>query len=311
MLIVGFTELSKKMERVRIISNRSLIRREAIWSEKKLRRILIIVAVLYCFSAAAAQINVSEQDLSETVKLYKTADPAAAVKRLQTKMPAPVTDDKKRREILQNLPETVRKLKIEDAEISEKFRKLIAPALKLYGRENSYEIIVFRHKTPVMFSDTGVALVVSTGMIERAESDDELLGYAAHEIGHEYFAAYSIYSKHLLKLVLEGGKEEVLHRKIEETLAVVELQCDSFAAVSLAYLDYNPLAFIEGMERIGRDFPIHNVGFHPPDAARRRLVEGVVPASRLQSKTKFSGNLKELKQSIRLSNGVEEKARGR
>lgn len=314
MLVVGFTESLKKTKRVWIIPNRSLIRREPIELEKKLRRVSIVIIVLCCFSAAStvaiAQVNISEQDLNETVRFYKTTNPIDSVKVLQSKMPAVITDGKKRQEILQNLPETVRKLKVEDAEITEKFRSFVVPVLKLYGREKSYDIIIFRHKTPVMFSDTGVALVVSTGMIERAESDDELLGYVAHEVGHEYFAAYSIFSKHLLKLVLEGGKEEVLHRKIEETLAVVELQCDSFAALSLARLDYNPLAFIEGMERIGHDFPNHAVGFHPPDAARRKLVEQIVPVKNLQTKTRLSNRLKELKRLIQLPNGMDQETRG-
>ena len=313
MSVVGFTALSKKMERVRIISNRSLIRRGGSPPEEKLRRISIVILIFCCLcatsAAAIAQVNISEQDLSETVKFYKTANPTDSVKVLQSKMPPPLTDGNKRQEILQNLPALVRRLKIEDTEITENLRSFAAPVLQLYGREMSYDVIIFRHKTPVMFSDTGVALVVSTGMIERAESDDELLGYVAHEVGHEYFAAYSIFSKHLLKLVLEGGKEEVLHRKIGETLAVVELQCDSFAALSLARLDYNPLAFIAGMERIGRDFPNHAVGFHPPDVARRKLVEQIVPVRYLQTKTKSSHKLKKLKRLIQLPDSTEDKTR--
>lgn len=312
MSVVGFTELSKKIERVRIIPNRSLIRLERAQLEKKLRRISIIIFILYCFFAAAgvtaiAQVHVSEQDLSETVKFYKTANPTDSVKVLQSRMPPVVTDGKRRQEILQNLPALVRQLKIENTEIAENFRALAAPVLKLYGRDKNYEIIIFRHKTPVMFSDTAVVLTVSTGMIERAESDDELLGYVAHEVGHEFFANYSIFSKHLLKLVLEGGREEVLYRKMKEALAVVELQCDAFAALSLAYLGYNSLSFIEGMERIGRDFPKHNVGFHPPDSTRRNLVTEIVPVKHLQTKTKFSDKLKKLKQSIQLPDGAEDK----
>lgn len=92
---------------------------------------------------------------------------------------------------------TVLKLKIENTEISTGLKKLFAPVLKLYGRDDVYEIIIFKQSTPIMFSDTGVVIVVSTGLIERAANDDEILGYVAHEVAHEYYAQYSIYSRYL------------------------------------------------------------------------------------------------------------------
>jgi hypothetical protein len=128
-------------------------------------------------------IAVSETDILETINTYRNKDATQAIKLFQSKMPPVLTDVQKRKEILDNLPKTVRDLRIEDTELTERFRNFIAPILTLYGRENVYDIVIFRHKTPVFFSDTGVVLVISTGMIERAESDDELLGYTAHEIG--------------------------------------------------------------------------------------------------------------------------------
>lgn len=238
---------------------------------------------------------ISDQDLADTVKTYKTEDPAQEVKTFQSKMPPVISDSKKRAEIMQNLPAEVQKLKINDQELENAVREVIAPALKLYGREDAYEILVFQHKTPIMFSDTGVVIVVSTGMLERVESDDELLGYVLHEVGHEYYASYSIFSRHVLKLVLEGGKEEVLSRKMAETLAVVELQSDSFSALSLAYLQHNPLSFIDGIERIGIDFPTHGFGFHPPDATRRKLIERILPLNYFQIKSSSSEELGKLK----------------
>ena len=246
--------------------------------------------------------ELSERDLSDTVASFKSNDPKAAVGNFKAKMPAAVTDVKIREEILRKLPETVQKLKIEDAEMTERFRQLIAPVLELYGREKIYDIIIVRHRTPVMFSDTGVVLVVSTGMIARAESDDELLGFVAHEVAHEYFARYSIYSKHLLKLIAEGGNEAALKNKLAEALALIELQCDAFAALTVSSLNRQPLAFIAAMERIGRDFPNHAVGFHPPDRIRRQLIEQLVPKTNLSADAKLSPALEKLKQIISTSN---------
>lgn len=257
--------------------------------------VLLIFFALHCHSTASAQIIISDQDLADTARAYKTTDPAQEVKVFQDKMPPVISDSKKRAEILQNLPMEVQKLRINDQELENAVRRVLAPALKLYGREAAYDILVFKHSTPIMFSDTGVVIVVSTGMLERIQSDDELLGYVLHEIGHEYYASYSIFSRHVLKLVLEGGKEEVLSRKMTETLAIVELQSDSFAALSLAYLKYNPSAFIAGIEKIGIDFPTHGYGFHPPDATRRKLIEQVLQPKYFQVKPKTSLNLKNLK----------------
>ncbi len=213
-------------------------------------------------------------------------------------MPAPITDQTIRVGIIKQLPAAVTKLKITDEKLIESFRRAAAPVLQFYGRDKTYEIIIFRHSTPIMFSDTGVVLVVSTGLIEQSESDDEFLGYVAHEVGHEYYAAYSIYFRHVLKLIAENGREIALSRKIAEAMALIELQCDAFAALTLFRLNYDSLSFIKGMERTGRNFPNHAVGFHPPDQARRKLVEGIISNSALTAKPKISGELKELKELI-------------
>lgn len=258
----------------------------------------LLIAYLFIVQISYGQVQLSEPDIADTIKCYRSDNPSDQVKIFQSRMPAVITDKKLRDDVTRKLPAVVGKLKIEGAGITEKLREIVAPVLKLYGREKAYNIIIFRHETPIMLSDTGVFLVISTGMIARAESDDELLGYAAHEVAHEYFASYSSFSKHLLKLVVESGKEEALDRKLSQTLAIVELQCDAFAAATLAHLGYNPLSFIEGMEGIARDFPAHRVGFHPLDAVRRRTVEQVVQRRYLQSTPKTSDELKELKRLI-------------
>lgn len=104
-------------------------------------------------------------------------------------------------------------------------------------------------------------------------------------------------------MIVEGGNETALKNKLAQTLALIELQCDAFAALTLAYLNYTPLAFIEGFERIGRDFPSHRVGFHPLDVVRRKLVEQIIPKIISTANAKPSLALKELKR-ILSSNGA-------
>lgn len=240
-------------------------------------------------------VELSEKDISETAQIYRTDNADAKVALFQKQMPAPVTDPKIRTEINNELPLMVKQLAIKDPLVPEQFRRVILPVLALFSRDKTYDIIVFRHPTPILFSDTGVLLVISTGMIERASSDDELIGYVAHEIGHEYYARYSIYSRHLLKLIAENGRETALSRKYLEALAIIELQCDGFAVIALNMLGYNSLSFIEGFEKTSRDFPGHNYGAHPPDEQRRRLVEQIAPKSNLTIKPRTSDELMALK----------------
>lgn len=214
-------------------------------------------------------------------------------------MPKPILDEKIRKDILDNLPETVLKLKIENNEITEKTKKIFEPILKFYGRDKVYDVIVFKYRTPVMISDTGIVLAISTGVIERAVSDDELIGYLAHEIAHEYYAQYSIFSRHLLKLVSTSGHETALNRKYLEAISLIELQCDAFAVFTLSEFKYNALSFVEGFERAGKDFPKFSSGFHPADEQRRKLVEQIATASNLKIKPHVSAELIELKRLVR------------
>jgi Zn-dependent protease with chaperone function len=284
-------ELSKNLGQ--IISNRPTVR----YWQLRFRMLTGLFLICLC-GAASAQVRLSEQDLTETISFYKKLNQSNEAKIFQAKMPKPIVDEKTRRAILENLPPIVLKLKIENSELSANLKKLFNPVLKLYARESVYEIIVFKHPTPIMFSDSGVVIVVSTGIIKRAASDDELLGYLAHEVGHEYYAQYSIYSRHLLKLVAENGRETALSRKYLEAMALIELQCDGFAALTLSSLQYNSISFIEGFEKTAKDFPAHSYGNHPPDEQRRKLVEQIAPKSNLSIKPLTSAELIALKELI-------------
>jgi hypothetical protein len=293
-LKVRFIKFSKKIRLVKILlkTTSSFLCKSS--NQVVLPALLYLSCIIFTGNIKA-QTAVSRQDLSETISFYKTLSRTNAVKTFQAKMPAPVTNEKTRRAVLDNLPAAVLKLKIENAEITIKLEKLLEPILKLYRRNGVYEIIVIKHQTPIMFSDTGVVLVVSTGLLARVMSDDELLGYTAHEIGHEYYAQYSIYTRHLLKLVAENGQEIALSRKYVEALALIELQCDGFAALTLNTLGYNSLSFIEGFEATGRDFPNHSYGNHPPDAQRRKFVEQIALKTNLSIKPRASAELIALK----------------
>jgi predicted Zn-dependent protease len=142
-----------------------------------------------------------------------------------------------------------------------------------------------------MMSDSGVVLLVTTGMIESAASDDELLGFAAHEVAHEYFVFYSVESRHLLQTISANGNESDLKRKMSEMLSLIELHCDAFAALTLTALHYNAIDFIRGLERTDAKFGDIRKDNHPATAIRRRVVEALADSS---SQSRRSQTLREL-----------------
>jgi hypothetical protein len=122
----------------------------------------------------------------------------------------------------------------------------------------------------------------------RAKTDDELLGYVAHEVAHEYFDAYSLEAKHFLGIVKKTGNERFLSTHLTEVLGTIEIECDAFAALTLAYLGYDPLQFISGLEVIASNYPHAQVGFHPSPAETSVVVEAILPAALLAVNTRRS-----------------------
>jgi hypothetical protein len=267
------------------------------------RHLSCVVSVLILLSSfgkpfaqsSAGEFRLSPQDISDVIASYRSVDPAASVKLLQQEMPLPVADEKFRASIMQHLPASLMRLQVNDDDLKEHVRNVLEPVLSLYGRLHVFEIVVIRHPIPLLMSDSGVALIITTGMIERATSDDELLGYVAHEIGHEFFATWSVPAKQLLHIASTNLNERAITRKMAEVLALIELDCDAFAALTLVALKRNPLAFIEGLERTGKDFPAYAGNNHPLDTSRRSVVSGILPTGALSISAQQSEAFKNLK----------------
>lgn len=123
----------------------------------------------------------------------------------------------------------------------------------------------------MVMSDSGVVLVITSGTFLDVGSPDELLGFIAHEIGHEYFWVYWVYLKILTQKVNERNQEPVLLQGLTKLLAVIELQCDAFAAITLDFAGYDPVAFVDALERFAQKFKDHPMAWHPPESIRRKV----------------------------------------
>lgn len=221
--------------------------------------------------ASLSGADVSDQDIADVVTSYRNC----GVESLRQRMPPPTLNKEFRQSIHGNLPVEFQSQIIKDPQAIELLREVLKPVLVLYGRFDLYDIVIVRSPTPLMMSDSGVVLLVTTGMIENATSDDELLGLAAHEVAHEYFVFYSVESRHLLQTISSKGNEPDLRRKLSEVLGLIELHCDAFAAVTLSALHYDALDFIRALERIDAQYPNIPRDNHPATPVRRRVVEAI------------------------------------
>jgi Peptidase family M48 len=241
-------------------------------------------------------VTLSNQDVLDTISAFKTDNPSKFVEQFKAKMPI-VSDQKTREIVLNDLPRKILELQIKDEKLEENIRTILKPLLCLYGRENAYKLIIFKHNVPFAAIDSGSVILISTGYLGEIESDDELVGTIAHEIGHEYFTQYSVYTKYLLNLLKTNGNETALARKFGEILSIIELQCDAFSALTLAHLGFDSTAFIDGIDRMAKKYKAEPNTFHPKEIIRRHVIEGVIPNSFVKKdRRKVSQAFKEIKQ---------------
>ncbi len=220
--------------------------------------------------------GLSERDIAETIASFKTSDPGKGVREFKKNIPAPITDPKVKKLAFEKVDGEFGKFRVRNPRLEKRLRAVISPVLKLYDRENAYDLYVFRNRSPYIINQSGAILVMTTGLLNELVSDDELLGLVAHEVGHDYFSEYSKYSEHLFLYTKLKGKETVLLRHFAQVLAILELQCDAFAAITMGHLGYDPSAFTSAVIRMNEKFPVDPEAYHPKPFMRKRVVSGVV-----------------------------------
>lgn len=147
-----------------------------------------------------------------------------------------------------------------DSPQSQTVLKVIRPALTLYGRE--WDVAVVEQDAPAVGVFRQCILMVSTGLL-RLITDEELLGFAAHELAHECF-------------IEELREADRLQSARAHHLA--ELKSDLVGALGCLLLKCEPLALAEGVARVEAYYLKHDPAVlrenkHPDAALRRRCIE--------------------------------------
>lgn len=230
---------------------------------------------------------------------YHSEDPAASVRVWQTQMtrtsgnPRFAEFQKERLEDWQKTEFAPHLL--DDPQVTALVFEIIRPALTLYRRQDCFKLLVVEHPVPVAMNDSGVLLMVTTGLVERATSDDEVLGVVAHELGHDIHWRRTARARQTLELREHGAGTELMARQAREELVKIELECDAFSAITLAAMGRNPGVFGGYLLASAHDYPALVAENMPPAGERARVIERVVPAAALTTPPRQSKAFKSLK----------------
>jgi hypothetical protein len=146
-------------------------------------------------------------------------------------------------------------------------------------------------------NDSGVILMISTGMLERATSDDDLLGHIAHELGHDLFWRRTARARQALELHGAGVTGTTLtERRAYDELFKIELECDAFSAVTLAAMGRSPLPMARFHEAVARDYPDYARPDLPPATLRVKVIKDIVPAAAAHVTPQTSEAFRKLKE---------------
>ena len=246
---------------------------------------LLVVTLSLCLLAAASPARDSDppKAADSVITEYHSEDPAASVRFWQAQMTRPSGNPRFHEFQKERLEEWQKSefapYLLDDQQVTALVLEIIRPVLALYQRQDCFKLLVVDHRVPIAMNDSGVLLMVTTGLIERANSDDEILGHVAHELGHDLHWRRTARARQTLELYAHGAGTELLAKQQREELAKIELECDAFSAVTLAAMGRNPGVFGRYLLASAHDYSDLVAENMPPADERARVIERVVPAA--------------------------------
>jgi hypothetical protein len=233
----------------------------------------------------------TESEIKEFIAAYHTEDPRTQVEAWRRVMPHPEKNPKFaefQAKIFKTWESSeFASYKLDDPPLIAQVQKIIEPVLHLYNRADSFKLIIIKHHIPVSMNDSSALLMISTGLLERAQSDDELLAHIAHELAHDMFWRRTAKARETLDGERARGRgDSTAAKEAARELSFIELECDAFAAITLAAMGRTPAPFARYLKVIERDFKDY-VNTDLPlglSAVRAKVIDGVIPTTTCQPK---------------------------
>lgn len=274
---------------------------------KKLTRavavLLALISSMLAAPAPASPLGVNSAD--KIVAKYRTAPLADVVSKLKSDF-ARLKDNKDPAKVEQNIRKQFGDFVLEDENFVRRTREVIDPVFKFAGKDHLYRLVILKTVDPVAFVDDACVVVLSTGMLMAANSDDALSGLVAHEVAHSLFTERSRTARQQQQSALERGQTAFVETALN-AINEVEFECDAVATIILSSLAYNPRRFLELHSSTGNIGMVYQDGvgrFHsaqasPAQETRKQIILRLSPDSADSPASTLTSKLLPLQDAIR------------
>lgn len=210
-----------------------------------------LVALVLAPSLRAAQGRPQPSDkIADRVVAKYAAAPAAEV---ANQLRADLTAVKVKQDpakVEERLREQFGDFVLQDPNFTRHVFDVIEPAFKFAGKERLYRLLILKTRDPIAFVEDNCVVVISTGLLMAANSEDALVGVVAHEQAHGLFAERAASARRQLEVAQQQGNA-ALEAQALASINFIEYECDAVAALQLSASGYNPLRYVELLEAAG------------------------------------------------------------
>jgi predicted Zn-dependent protease len=187
--------------------------------------------------------------VDKIVSKYQTAPAAEVVAKLKADL-SRVKSPEDPAQVEDRLRKQFGDFVLEDARFTGFVWEIIAPVFKFSGKENVYRLLILKTVDPVAFVEDNCVVVLSTGLLMAANSEEAIAGVAAHEQAHGLFMEASGAARRRLEVAQQQGNAASEAQALA-SINLIEYECDAVAAVQMSATGYNPLRYLDLLDGVG------------------------------------------------------------
>lgn len=209
-----------------------------VWRGSTLISLVLPFLAAFGFNSARVPGQTAIQQKSEIARVesWFTGKSIAQIKSDLARLRPEAVNPSDKAFLMKNLPLVNAENRTRDQRQLDELHARLERTLRLFERRGVVEVILFRHKEPIVYSKPGVVTLISTEVLKTVGDDDAALnGVIAHELAHE-LVAIDLYQ------ATKSGNNVRLRE--------LELFCDAVAVVVLLDQKLDPAGFAHALRRI-------------------------------------------------------------